>query len=123
MDGASQERRIGHPFTKSEAHHHDDGAEGKSSGTTSQDGRSVQSPSMFDGGSGGSRQRHHVSGHATETSADPNCAIATGSPQFRASSASPVGPQDVSCEPEKRTTRIFPRTRRVDIRTFEGLVG
>ena len=46
---------------------------------------------MFDGGSGGSRQRHHVP--ATETSADPNCAIATGSPQFRASSASPVGRQ------------------------------
>ena len=49
----SQEPRIGQPFTNSEAHHHDDRAEGKSSRTTSQDGRSVQSPPMSDGGSGG----------------------------------------------------------------------
>ena len=49
---ASWERRIGYIFTKTEAHHHDDRAEGKSSGTTSPDGRSVQIPPMSDGGSG-----------------------------------------------------------------------
>ena len=101
--------------TESEAHHHDDLAEGKSSGATSQDGRGLQSPSMSDGSSSGPRERHHFSGHAKEASAGLGCTIASGGPQFRARSASPFGQEDVSCEPQKCTTRIFPRSRRVDV--------
>ena len=52
-----------------------------------QDGRSLQSLSKSDGGSGGLRERHHFPGHAKEASAGFCCTIATRGPLFRARSA------------------------------------